>query len=161
MNVGNSSKSFFVDDHLHLPLIDIVLLQEALDKEASVVGRSIIHDDHVVVGVLLVEDGLQVELVTEGLGIIVSGHDDTEGQLTVVPTQVIGLLQPPLLLLPHFFHLPQIVARSKLIPHVGLLHKPVVLPHRIAEVVIVGQLLKLPYPFVPYPLLHQVLKQIQ
>lgn len=74
---------------------------------------------------------------------------------------MIRLLQPPLLLLQQLLHLLQIVTRGKLIPHIGLLHQPVILPHLIAEVIIVGQLLKLLYPLIPDPLLHLILQQIQ
>lgn len=161
MDVGDCSEPLLVDNDLHLPIIDVVLLEETADEEARVVSGCIVDYDHVVVGVLLIEDGLEVELVAEGFGIVVSRHDDAEGQLTVIPAQMVRLLQPPLLLLEQLLHPPQIVTRRKLIAHIGLLHQPVVLAHLAAEVIIVGQLLKLPHPLLPNALLHLVLQQIQ
>jgi hypothetical protein len=161
VDVGDGGDSLLIDDQSHPLLINIVLPEEAVDEEGGVVGAGVVDDDDVVVGVLLVEDGLQVELEAEGLGVVVGGHDDAEGQLLLVTAQVVGLLQPALLLLEELLHLPPLVGGGEGSPEIGLLHQPVIPPHLVAEVGVVGKFLELPHPLLPNALLHLVLQLVQ
>ncbi len=138
VDVRYSSDSLLIDDQPHLPIIDVILLEEAVDEEPSVISRCVVDDDDMVVGVLLVKDGLQVELIAEGLGVVVGGNDDAEGQFGLVATQVVGLLHPPLLPLEQLLHPAPVVGRSEGSLEIGLLHQPVIPAHLVAEVVVPG-----------------------
>jgi hypothetical protein len=131
------------------------------DKGSRVVGRSVVDDDHTVVVVILVENRLEVELVSEILSVIEGRHDDTERQLSLVLTHVVDGLEAVLLLL-------------QLLVNLGLLHRvdegrldvvtledPGVPPLFRLEVLGLGQLVECGYLVLADYLLCVVLQKLE
>jgi hypothetical protein len=72
----------------------LVPLHEVANEGSGIVRGGIVNDDHAVVIVVLVEDGLKVKFVTKVLGVIIGRHHDTERQFSGILTHVVDGLQP-------------------------------------------------------------------
>lgn len=94
MNIGHSCHLFLVGDEHHLMFIFLVSLHEVADKGSGVVSGCIVNDDHAVIIVVLIEDGLKVEFVAEIFGVVVGGDDDTKRQFSCVLAHMINGFQP-------------------------------------------------------------------
>jgi hypothetical protein len=62
--------------------------------QSSLIRRGVVDYDDMVVGVLLVQDTLQVEFIPEILGVVIRRYNYAEWQLFIVFTQRICLLKP-------------------------------------------------------------------
>lgn len=163
VDVGHCGDLFLVSDEGDLGFGDVIFVEEPLNVEACEIWRGVVDNDDMVIGVVLVEDALQVVLIPEVFGVVVGGYDDAEGQFFSVLAQVVLLLQPHLFLLRVFLQLLQFGFCGKDALDVALEELPVA-PHRfVAEVGVFGQgfhLVELHFShFLPHHLLY-VLKQL-
>ena len=80
-DVGHSHMAFLVDDDLDLLRRDVPLLHQLPNVSASTVLGSIVDEDNAIVLVVLLQNRLQVVLVTHALHVVVTGNHDANRQL--------------------------------------------------------------------------------
>ena len=115
-----------------------------------------------VVGVLLVEDALDVKLESEMFGVVKGGDDDTEGELFGIVGEVVCLLQPGLLRTVKFLYLLELILLEQGVEHVPSFHQPVVPSLLIREVgELKGDLLEFANPLLPNLVLRLGLEDIE
>ena len=94
MNVWNSSYSLAVDNYLHFARRNSISFEEAIDEKPCGVLRGIVDNDYVIVGVLLVEDALNIELKSKIFGIVKGWDNNTEWELLGIVGKIVCLFQP-------------------------------------------------------------------
>ncbi len=78
VNVGYCGHLFLVADEGHLIFGDVPLVEEALDVQTCEVRRGIIDNDYMVILVILVEDALEIEFVSEVFGVVIGRDNDAK-----------------------------------------------------------------------------------
>lgn len=106
MNIGNCRHLFFIRNQHDFILIFLILFHEVFDKGSRIVTGSVIHYDHSIVIVILIENRLQIEFVSEIFGVVEGRNDNAEGQLCCVSTHLIGGFQSVLFLFQLFLDSP-------------------------------------------------------
>lgn len=89
MNIGHSRLSLCVGDHDDV-VGDVVLIDPLIDEVGGMVGGGVVDDDYLVVLVVEVDDGLQVVLVAEFVGVVEGGYHDTEREFLKVEIVLFG-----------------------------------------------------------------------
>ena len=69
----------FIDNQLSFPTTYVVIVQVAPDEQCGIVSGGVINDYNLVVGVVLHEYRVEVELYPEMLVIVVARHNDAHG----------------------------------------------------------------------------------
>lgn len=74
-----------------------------VDESSGVITGSIIYNNHTIVRIVLIQNRLQVSLVSEVFSVVVRRNDDAEGQFSRVLTHVVQWLQTIQLFFKLFF----------------------------------------------------------
>ena len=75
---------FLIDYHLNFILVKPSLLNILLCQQSSVIDRSVVYIDNMVIGVVLSKHRIQTELVTFVFDVVVTWHHDTKTELCSV-----------------------------------------------------------------------------
>jgi hypothetical protein len=104
VDVGNGGSALLVADEPEASVRELVPGDEELDEVGGAIFGGVIDEDGVVILVVLVDDGLDVVLVSIVLRVVSGGNNHADRQLLAIGAQMVFLLQSVHLFFDLFFH---------------------------------------------------------